>query len=156
MKDTGIKEKFILLRAEGLSFDKISKKINVSKPTLIEWQKDFRHEIKEAQEIRFTQILEKYSMIKEKRIERISKELEQLWKAYEKIDYKDMNKRELFMMITRLDKVLKEEIEPFENVQMKEDKEENDYKIIVQRQIIGEGGKIISESEPGEPGAKKF
>ena len=156
MKDTSIKEKFILLRAEGLSFDKIAKKINISKPTLIEWQKDFRHEIKEAQKIRFTQILEKYNMIKEKRIERISKELEKLWKAYENIDCKDMNKRELLMMITRLEKRLKEEIEPFENVKMNEDKEDKDYKIIVQRQTIGEGGKIISESEPRELGAKKF
>ena len=47
MKDNSIKEKFVLLRAEGLSFDKIAKKIKVSKPTLIEWQKDFRDEIKE-------------------------------------------------------------------------------------------------------------
>jgi transposase len=66
MKENSVKEKFILLRGEGLSFDKIAKRIKVSKPTLIEWQREFQEEIKEAQEIRFGEILEKYNMIKQK------------------------------------------------------------------------------------------
>ena len=38
-------QEFIKLRARGLSFDKISKQINVSKPTLIRWSRKFSAEI---------------------------------------------------------------------------------------------------------------
>ena len=130
MKDNKIKEKFILLRGEGLSFDKIAKMINVSKPTLIEWQKEFNNEIKEIKEIRFNEILEKYNMIKEKRIERIARELDLAWKAYEKIDYKDMNKRELLMVIIRLEKRLKDEIEPGEKCGIEGDESDRTMRLL--------------------------
>ncbi len=145
MKDNKTKEKFILLRGEGLSFDKIAKRINVSKPTLIEWQKEFSNEIKEIQETRFNEILEKYNMIKEKRIERITKELDLAWRAYEKIDYKDMNKRELLMMIIRLDKRLKDEIEPLEKYETENDDIDQDYNVVIHRKIIGEEGESIEK-----------
>ncbi|MFZ0453138.1 MAG: hypothetical protein WAM24_05255 [Ignavibacteriaceae bacterium] len=145
MKDNKIKEKFILLRGEGLSFDKIVKRINVSKPTLIEWQKEFNNEIKKIQEIRLSEILEKYDMIKEKRIERITRELDLAWKAYEKIDYKEMNKRELLMMIMRLEKRLKDEIEPLEKYKMESDDVDQGYNVVIHRKIIGEGGEIIEK-----------
>jgi len=47
MKENEEKQKFIELRAEGLSYDKISKEIAVSKPTLMKWEKEFSQEIKE-------------------------------------------------------------------------------------------------------------
>ncbi len=34
------KEKFIQLRAKGLSFDKISKELNISKPPLLKWNEE--------------------------------------------------------------------------------------------------------------------
>jgi len=39
MKDQQTKEKFIELRAKGLSFDKISRELRISKQTLINWSK---------------------------------------------------------------------------------------------------------------------
>lgn len=45
MKDTDTKQRFIELRAKGLSFDKISDKLNTSKQTLINWQSEFNAEI---------------------------------------------------------------------------------------------------------------
>ncbi len=140
MKENDIKERFILLRAEGLSFDKISKSIKVSKPTLIEWQKEFTEKIKVLQEVRFNEILEKYNMVKEKRIERLSRELDLAWRTYEKIDYKDLSKRELLMMIIRLEKRLREEIEP-NNKYEKDDADNTDYQIQINRRIIGEHGR---------------
>ncbi len=144
MKENDIKERFILLRAEGLSFDKISKSIKVSKPTLIEWQKEFTEKIKVLQEVRFNEILEKYNMVKEKRIERLSRELDLAWRTYEKIDYKDLSKRELLMMIIRLEKRLREEIEP-NNKYEKDDADNTDYQIQINRRIIGENGKCETE-----------
>ncbi len=143
MKDNKIKERFILLRGEGLSFDKIAKMINVSKPTLIEWEKEFNNEIKEIKEIRFSEILEKYNMLKEKRIERIAKELELAWKAYEKMDYKEMNKRELSMVIIRFEKRLKDELEPGEKSIIEGNDRDKSYDIVIHRKIIGEEGEAV-------------
>ena len=45
MKDMSIKEKFVELRAQGLSFKKIADEIQVSKPILIKWNSEFNKEI---------------------------------------------------------------------------------------------------------------
>lgn len=140
MKANSVKEKFIVLRAEGLSFDKIAKRIKVSKPTLIKWQREYQKEINELLEVRYGEILEKYKLTKEKRIEKIAEELELVWEAYKKVEYKDLTKRELLMMIMRLERRLKEEIGGFEKFE-EEEEGSKEYKIQVIKTIIGEDGK---------------
>ena len=51
---------FILLRADGVSFDKIATKLKVSKASLIQWSKLFEDEIKEIQFEAFIKIKELY------------------------------------------------------------------------------------------------
>ena len=51
---------FILLRADGISFDKIATQLKVSKATLIQWSKLFEDEIKEIQFEAFIKIKELY------------------------------------------------------------------------------------------------
>jgi len=48
MIDQKIKAEFILLRAQGFKYDEICEKLNVSKPTLIKWNKEFADSIKSA------------------------------------------------------------------------------------------------------------
>ncbi|MHB9005175.1 MAG: helix-turn-helix domain-containing protein, partial [Coriobacteriia bacterium] len=79
MKEMEIIEKFIQLRAEGKSFDKIAKLIKVSKPTLIAWEKKYKGEIDELKWSRFENILEKYKLTQEDRIARLAKELSLAW-----------------------------------------------------------------------------
>jgi transposase len=112
VKTTDTKEKFIELRAEGLSFDKIAIKINVSKPTLIKWDKEYSKEISKLKEIRFEKILETYQANKEQRITRLARELKDAWTAFEKQDYKDLSEREILLMIIRMERRLIEETEP--------------------------------------------
>jgi transposase len=45
MKTNNEKEKFIELRARGLSFSKIAEEIGVSKPILIKWNSELRKEM---------------------------------------------------------------------------------------------------------------
>ena len=52
---------FILLRADGISFDKIATQLKVSKATLIQWSKLFENEIKEIQFEAFIKIKELHS-----------------------------------------------------------------------------------------------
>lgn len=60
-------QKFIELRAEGLSFDEIAKKVNISKPTLIKWSKELKDKIDEV-----TQIIEE-QFLAEQRIKNIAR-----------------------------------------------------------------------------------
>lgn len=68
MKDNKDKEKFIELRAEGLSFAKISQKIGVSKPVLIKWNSEFQREIENACFCAAEELLEKYQLMKVVRV----------------------------------------------------------------------------------------
>lgn len=53
--------KFIIFRAEGISFDTIAEELKTSKSTLIQWSKLFEDEIKSLQFETFIQIKEVYS-----------------------------------------------------------------------------------------------
>ena len=67
------KADFIHLRASGLSFDKISKKLNISKPTLIKLSKELYLEIKNEKEIFKEQLLESLNFTRIKKLEYLSK-----------------------------------------------------------------------------------
>ena len=62
MKDLSVKNSFVELRANGWSFDRISKKLNVSKPTLIKWQSELKNEIEETKNTNLEAIKEKYRL----------------------------------------------------------------------------------------------
>lgn len=49
MKITPTQQKFITLRADGMSYDKIAMALKVSKTTLIKWSKEHEAQIKELQ-----------------------------------------------------------------------------------------------------------
>ena len=146
MKNTDTKEKFIELRAAGLSFDKIAAKINVSKPTLLKWNKELEKEISELKEVRFEKILETYKANKEQRITRLARELKDAWDAFEKQDYKDLTKREILLMIIRMERRLIEETEPKKVLKSEEDTDNEPIKINVRRKtILPEKDKIDRE-----------
>jgi transposase len=146
MKNTDTKEKFIELRAAGLSFDKIAAKINVSKPTLLKWNKELEKEISELKEVRFEKILETYKANKEQRITRLARELKDAWDAFEKQDYKDLTKREILLMIIRMERRLIEETEPKKVLKSEEDTDNEPIKINVHRKtILPEKDKIDRE-----------
>ena len=60
MEMTKQQREFILLRADGVSFDNIATKLKVSKASLIQWSKLFEDEIKEIQFEAFIKIKELY------------------------------------------------------------------------------------------------
>ena len=95
MKTIDQKEKFIELRAKGFSFEKISKEINVSKPTLIKWQSEFKTEISNSEFLNYQNIIEKHKLLKTNQVEILSDFLEKIWKELRikdlsKVDIKDL------------------------------------------------------------------
>ena len=109
MKENEVKQKFVELRAEGLSYDKISKEIAVSKPTLMKWEKEFSREIKELRFIQFETLKEKYLMTKEARVENYGELLTKAKEELKSRDLKDISSDKLLNMINSLEDKFKEE-----------------------------------------------
>jgi orotate phosphoribosyltransferase-like protein len=64
MKEMQCKEKFIELRSQGLSFEKISKEINVSKPTLIKWNQEYSQEISNLVFFHSEKLIEEFKLLR--------------------------------------------------------------------------------------------
>jgi len=97
------KQKFISLRAEGISFDEISDRINISKPTLIKWSKEFEDEIREIQKIADERFIFEEKIKRKNRAKRIRNELEKAYKALEKTNYDKLSKKEIIQIVDKLE-----------------------------------------------------
>ena len=100
---------FILLRADGISFDKIATQLKVSKASLIQWSKLFEDEIKEIQFEAFIKIKELYTFNTQSRYKKL---LEQLTIIDDGIKSADLSKatiKDLFTIkndiLMQLDKI---------------------------------------------------
>jgi len=69
MKDVKTKERFIELRGQGLPLAKIAAEINVSKTTLINWERDFREEIDNLRAVELEALYDKYYLSVRKKVE---------------------------------------------------------------------------------------
>ena len=76
MIDQSVKEQFVELRAQGVSFASISTRLNVSKGTLVAWSKDMKDELGNMRQIQLEAMREKYRMGSERRMELFAKQLE--------------------------------------------------------------------------------
>jgi len=89
-------QKFILLRADGMSFDKIAKELKTSKPTLIQWSKLYESEIKDIQFHSFIEIKEEYSWNKKEKYKTLLKQLEKIDAGIDGADLKETSIKDLF------------------------------------------------------------
>jgi len=103
-------KKFLLLRADGISFDKIAKELKVTKKTLIQWSRLFQEDIKDLQFQDMQHLKEKYKYGKSAQYEQLLKNLEKFNKAIDDADLSDATIKELHLI--RNDIILKlEQIE---------------------------------------------
>lgn len=110
MKDIKLKEKFIDLRARGLSFDKISKEIGVSKPTLIKWSQEYSSEVANLLYLNTESLLEEYRLLKKFRIEGLVKSLHKALNELERRDFEKVKTSDLLTMVFALENKLKGEL----------------------------------------------
>ena len=93
---------FIILRAKGLSFDKIATKLNTSKPTLIQWSKLFEEQIKDIQFEAFIKIKEAYSHNTKAKYENLLKQLNKIDEAILNADLSHTSIKDLFSIKNHL------------------------------------------------------
>ena len=78
MHNTTKRQEFLRLRSLGESFDKISAKIGISKPTLLKWSNDFAYELSQAKLKILDNIIEEYNVGKSGRLRIIAEEITRL------------------------------------------------------------------------------
>jgi transcriptional regulator with XRE-family HTH domain len=69
MKDDETKERYLELRAQGLTLAAIAEKLSVSKTTLVNWQRNFEEEIDNLRALELEAMYDKYHLSTRKRVE---------------------------------------------------------------------------------------
>jgi len=110
MKDQETKERFIELRAKGLSFEKIARQLKVSKQTLINWSKELSTIISNLRAIELEALQEKDYLTKSARIELFGERLEAIKTELDRRDLSEIPTAKLFEFLEKYGRILKEEV----------------------------------------------
>lgn len=90
MKDNETRQKFIELRAKGVSFNRIAKELNIAKSTLIAWSKKHLIEIDNLKAVELESLQEQFFMTKKARIELLGRQVERMKIELENRDFSDV------------------------------------------------------------------
>ncbi|RLA80808.1 MAG: hypothetical protein DRG78_10265 [Epsilonproteobacteria bacterium] len=91
-------KKFLLLRADGLSFDKIANKLKVTKKTLIQWSRIYQEDIQDLQFQDMRDLKEQYRYDKKAQYEQLLKQLEKFNKAMDEADLSSTSIKDLHLI----------------------------------------------------------
>ncbi|AKL83308.1 hypothetical protein D068_cds05470 [Bacillus atrophaeus UCMB-5137] len=112
MKDNETKQKFIELRAKGVSFRKIAEELNIAKTTIMAWSKVHLTEIENLKAIEMESLQEQFYMTKKARIELLGRKVERMKKELENRDFSDVPSDKLLDALSKtLNQLKKDEIE---------------------------------------------
>lgn len=103
------REQFIELRAEGVSFEKIAKKLKVSKTTLIAWAREYETDIDNLRSIANEALQERYKVGQQHRLELWSEQLEMVRKELKARGLGDIPTQKLIELLDTLSEKLKSE-----------------------------------------------
>jgi len=110
MDNTGQKERFIEMRAQGYSFDKIAKELGRAKQTLIDWSKELQEEIANLKALELEALYEKYYLLKETRLQTFGEMLQKIKKEVDKRNLSDVPTDKLLDLYLKYNSQAKEEI----------------------------------------------
>lgn len=109
MKTLDEKKRFIELRASGLSYDKISKELKISKPTLIGWGRECEKDIANLQFLEMDSLIEECKITRYNRIKKMALILGKALDELENRTFKKASTKELLSLIHSLDEKIKSE-----------------------------------------------
>lgn len=125
MRSTEEKIRFVELRAQGLSFDRIAKELRASKQTLIDWSKELQEEIANRRALELEALYEAAGIAKEKRLQALAGVLNRLELELAKRSLVDVSTEKLLELQLKYSKQLEEErVEPLfrSSTELEEDK----------------------------------
>lgn len=86
IKTADKKEKYVVLRAEGLSYSKIAAELEISKSTCVKWERDLSEQLQIAKDERMRDLYTLYRMGKEARITKLGETLSRIDEAIDEAD----------------------------------------------------------------------
>lgn len=101
------KAKFILLRSEGWSISRIAKQLDISRPTLIKWNEEFRFAIRSFRAVELEALQHSILENHQEDLAHLSKQQKAIAKELSKRKLADVPTEKLF----RIDSLLREEIQ---------------------------------------------
>lgn len=109
VKDNDTRQKFIEMRAKGISFDKIAKELKIAKSTLIEWSKIYLTEIENFKAIELEALQEQFYLTKTARIELLGRQIERMKNELDNRDFSDVSTEKLLDAFNKTLNQLKQE-----------------------------------------------
>ncbi len=107
--EQSVKDRFIELRAQGLTYDLIAQELSVSRRTLVYWSEIFRARIDALRAAHVESLLDKYCALQENRIEVLGKKLHTLLQTLETRSLDNLPTGKLFGLILQYSAALKKE-----------------------------------------------
>ncbi len=126
------KDKFIELRAKGVSLANTAKELNIAQNTALNWNKEYIEEIDAAKAFEIEEMREKYRITTKKRIEIYGERLKAILDELAKRDLSNIPTNKLFEMMLKCEKALEEEIPNIEFITDEEVKEKKKYRKAVE------------------------
>lgn len=99
-----------------------------------------KHEtiIDDLRAIRYEEIFEKHKLTQEDRLTRLAKELKLAWESFEQKGYENLSKREIMLVIMRLEQSLRKESAMIAKEKKKDEEAEQEInRLIIRRTTIG-------------------
>ena len=111
MKDTKTVEEFIILRAQGWSFDRIAKKLKTAKQTLINLSGTYSVEISHLKALELEALQEEYFLTREGKIKLLGEAVKKLKTELDKRDLSDVPTAKLYELLDRYHELARTEAE---------------------------------------------
>ena len=110
MTETDVKQRFIQLRAQNWSFDKIAQELGKAKQTLIDWSKELQDEIANLKAVELEGLYEKYYLLKEARLQTFGEMLTKIKTEVEQRDLSDVPTDKLLELLLKYNNLIKVEV----------------------------------------------
>ena len=110
MKDQQTRERFVDLRANGWSYERIAKELNVSKQSLINWSKQLSLEISNLRAVQLEAVQEEYSLLKRQRIEILGQKLKAVKDELDQRNLADIPTDKLFTILFKGHAILEQDV----------------------------------------------
>jgi transcriptional regulator with XRE-family HTH domain len=115
-----LQQAFIQLRAEGLSYARIAKRLKVAKGTLANWQRELEGEIAQARAIELEALQESFFLLKEGRIRLLGEQLKAVQEELKGRSLSDVSTEKLVDILLKLHAELKTEFTETQALTQKE------------------------------------
>lgn len=112
MKNQATRERFVELRAEGISYQSIAAQLGVSRNTLIAWAQELKHELANARSIRRDELLQRYALAAEGRLKAFGQQFQNIMGELGKRNLEDVPTAALLALALKWGQYLQTEAAP--------------------------------------------